>query len=66
MQMEITPVVLKTGQILENDEEPDKFKPEKISKLRTVFKDNGTITAANSSKMNDGACAIILMSLDKM
>ncbi len=31
-------------------------------KLRTVFSKNGTITAGNASKINDGGCAFVLMS----
>lgn len=44
------------------DEEPLKFKPEKIPLLRPAFSKTGTITAANASKINDGAASIILMS----
>jgi len=36
---------------------------EKLAKLRPVFKDGGTVTAGNSSPLNDGACAMLLMSL---
>ncbi|KAJ1674682.1 Acetyl-CoA acetyltransferase A, mitochondrial [Spiromyces aspiralis] len=38
---------------------------EKIPKLRAVFEANGTITAGNSSKINDGASALTLISLDR-
>lgn len=38
---------------------------DKIPKLRPCFKDNGTVTAANSSSISDGACAIVLMSASK-
>lgn len=38
--------------------------PEKLAKLRPIFKD-GTVTAGNASGRNDGACAVILMSSDK-
>ncbi len=44
------------------DEEPTRFKPEKIAKLRPAFKKGGTITAANASKLNDGAAALVLAS----
>jgi acetyl-CoA C-acetyltransferase len=44
------------------DEEPLKFKPEKIPVLKPVFAKNGTVTAANASKLNDGACGMIIMS----
>ena len=43
------------------DEEPDKVIFEKIPKLKPVFKKEGTITAANASKINDGAAALLLM-----
>ena len=49
-------------------EEDEEFKNEKIDKipnLRSVFKKEGTITAANASTINDGASALILMSADK-
>jgi acetyl-CoA acetyltransferase family protein len=39
---------------------------EKLARLRTVFKQNGTVTAGNSSGMNDGACVVLLMSGRKM
>ncbi|MCK3658690.1 acetyl-CoA acetyltransferase [Pasteurellaceae bacterium Pebbles2] len=38
---------------------------EKLAKLKTVFKENGTVTAANSSGINDGAAAVVMMSMDK-
>lgn len=40
------------------DEEPFKFRPEKIPTLRPAFSKTGTITAANASKINDGAAAL--------
>lgn len=43
------------------DEECLKFYPEKFASLKPAFAKNGTITAANASKINDGACALILM-----
>lgn len=42
------------------DEEPGRAKPEKMARLRPAFKTGGTITAANASKLNDGAAALIL------
>ncbi len=42
------------------DEEPGRGKPEKIARLKPVFKTGGTITAANASKLNDGAAALVL------
>lgn len=38
---------------------------EKLGKLRAVFREGGTVTAGNSSGINDGACALVLMSADK-
>lgn len=38
---------------------------EKLSKLRAVFRDGGTVTAGNASGLNDGACALVLMSAEK-
>ena len=50
---------------INEDEEYKKIKIDKVSKLRPVFKKEGTITAANASTLNDGASAVILMSLEK-
>jgi len=38
---------------------------EKLGKLRPAFREGGTVTAGNSSGLNDGACALVLMSADK-
>ena len=51
--------------IIEDDEEPGRVKFEKISKIRPAFEKNGTITAANASKLNDGAAALLIMSEKK-
>ena len=51
--------------IISEDEEFKNVKLDKIKKLRTVFKKEGTITAGNASTLNDGAAAIILMSEEK-
>ena len=51
--------------VVDKDEEPFRVKFDKIGKLRTVFKKDGTITAANASTINDGAAACILMSAKK-
>lgn len=42
------------------DEEPLRFRPEKLSELRPAFDKNGTITAANASSINDGASVLLL------
>lgn len=47
---------------ISKDEECQKFLPDKFPGLKPAFAKNGTITAANSSKINDGACAFVLMS----
>lgn len=51
----------KKMELVSEDEEPKRYRPEKISQLKPAFDKDGTITAANASKINDGACAIILM-----
>jgi acetyl-CoA C-acetyltransferase len=61
---EITPVVLqgKSGaEEIARDEQPGKAKPEKIPTLKPAFKKDGTVTAANSSSISDGAAALVLM-----
>lgn len=51
--------------IVSEDEEIHSVKFDKILGLRTVFKKDGTVTAANASTLNDGAAALILMSKKK-
>lgn len=46
------------------DEEPTRFRRDKIPQLGPVFAKDGTVTAANASKLNDGACTLLLMSED--
>lgn len=58
---EIAKVQTSLGLISE-DEEPKKFNKKKIFKLKPVFEKDGTITGANASKINDGACTFLLMS----
>jgi acetyl-CoA C-acetyltransferase len=61
---EITPVTVKgrAGDIVISiDEGPGKIKLDKITSLRAAFKKDGTITAASSSSINDGAAALVLM-----
>jgi acetyl-CoA C-acetyltransferase len=45
-----------------DDDEPKRYAPDKMPRLRTVFKKDGTITAANASKIDDGAAALVLAS----
>ncbi|MCL4141630.1 UNVERIFIED_CONTAM: hypothetical protein GTU68_032920 [Idotea baltica] len=47
---------------VEVDEEPGRLNASKVSSLRAVFKENGTITAANASPLNDGAAALLIAS----
>jgi acetyl-CoA C-acetyltransferase len=61
---EIVPVVVKTriGElVVDKDEGPQKARPEKIPSLKSAFKKGGTVTAAASSSINDGAAALVLM-----
>jgi len=48
--------------IVSEDEEPKRFMPEKMPNLKPAFRKDGTITAANASKINDGAAAVVLAS----
>ena len=50
---------------ISHDEEPGKVKFDKIPNLRSVFKKEGTITAANASTLNDGASVLLVMSESK-
>jgi acetyl-CoA C-acetyltransferase len=45
------------------DEQPPKARPDKIPTLKPAFRKDGTVTAANSSSISDGAAALVLMSL---
>ena len=61
---EITPVLVegKTGtQAMEIDEQPLKARLDKIASLKPAFRKDGTVTAANSSSISDGAAALVLM-----
>ncbi len=51
--------------VVAEDEEPGKANFEKMKTLRPAFEKNGTITAANASKINDGASAVLMMSSEK-
>ena len=62
---EITAVTVKSRRgetVISEDQEPPSCNLEKIPKLRAAFKKDGTVTAASSSKISDGAAATILMS----
>lgn len=65
---EITPVTVKSRRgdtVISEDQEPPACKLEKIPTLRAAFRKDGTITAASSSKISDGAAATVLMSAQK-
>jgi acetyl-CoA C-acetyltransferase len=61
---ELTPLAVKAGKdqkFIENDEQPFKANLEKIPTLKPAFRKDGTVTAANSSSISDGAAALVLM-----
>ncbi len=65
---EIVPVTIQTrkGEVtVDKDEEPGKVNFEKMPKLRPAFEKDGTVTAANASKINDGASAVVVMAAEK-
>ncbi len=64
---EIAEVVVKTrkGEVTTDaDEQPKSARPEKIPTLKPAFREGGTVTAANSSSISDGAAALVLASED--
>lgn len=61
---ETTPLAIKAGKdqkFIETDEQPFKANLEKIPALKPAFRKDGTVTAANSSSISDGAAALVLM-----
>jgi len=61
---ETTPIAIKAGKdekFIETDEQPFKANLEKIPSLRPAFRKDGTVTAANSSSISDGAAALVMM-----
>jgi acetyl-CoA C-acetyltransferase len=61
---EMTPVTVKTRKgetLVDRDEQPFAAQPDKIPSLRPAFAKDGTVTAANSSSISDGAAAVIMM-----
>ena len=61
---EIAPVTVsgrKGDVVIDKDEQPAKASPEKIPQLKPAFRKDGTVTAANSSSISDGAAALVLM-----
>lgn len=69
---ELVPVTIKTRKgdiVVSKDEEVDNKRISdlaSVQKVRSVFKKDGTITAVNASKINDGAAAVVLMSKEKV
>ena len=64
---EITPVTVKTRKgevVVDKDEEPGKIDASKIPDLRPAFGKEGVLTAASSSKISDGAAALVVMSAE--
>lgn len=61
---EIVPLTVTVGKeqvLISNDEQPPKAKLDKVASLKPAFRDGGTVTAANSSSISDGAAALVLM-----
>src|SRR5690242_5055058 len=61
---ELTPLAIKMGKeekFVEQDEQPFKANLEKIPSLKPAFRKDGTVTAANSSSISDGAAALVMM-----
>jgi acetyl-CoA C-acetyltransferase len=61
---ELTPMAIKVGKeekFVETDEQPFKANIEKIPSLKAAFRKDGTVTAANSSSISDGAAALVMM-----
>lgn len=69
LKEQIVPIELKDRKgnvtVVDEDEEPKKLNIEKGLKLKPAFEKNGTITAFNASKINDGAGAVVLASKSK-
>jgi len=67
---EVTPVTIKgkrgkPDKVITEDEEYTKFNEAKFPALRAVFKKDGTVTAGNASTLNDGACALVMMTAER-
>jgi len=65
---EITPVTVKSRRgetVISEDQDPPSCRVDKIPALRAAFKKDGTVTAATSSKISDGAAATVLMTAQK-
>ena len=65
---EISAITISTRKgdvVVDTDEGPGSARPDKIPSLRPAFKKDGTVTAANSSSISDGAAALLVMSESK-
>jgi acetyl-CoA C-acetyltransferase len=65
---EIVPVTVKTRKgetVVDTDEQPRTANLDKIPNLKPAFREGGTVTAANSSSISDGAAALVLMRLSE-
>ncbi|GAB1071834.1 MAG: acetyl-CoA C-acyltransferase [Shewanella algae] len=65
---EIVPVTVSSRRgdtLIDTDEQPGNARPDKIPALRPAFAKDGTITAANSSSISDGAASLMLMSREQ-
>lgn len=63
LKREIAPVTIKgkrEARVVDQDEQPGKARPEKIPALKPAFRPDGSVTAANSSSISDGAAALVL------
>lgn len=61
---EILPLTVREGRktrVFDTDEHPRDTSPEKLAALRPAFREGGTVTAGNSSGINDGAAAVVMM-----
>jgi len=62
---EIAPVTISSRKgdvVIDTDEQPANARPEKIPQLKPAFRKDGTVTAANSSSISDGAAALVITS----
>lgn len=65
---ELAPVTISTRKgdvVVAEDEEYKKLDPSKVGAVKPAFQKDGTVTAVNASKINDGAAALVLMSKEK-
>jgi acetyl-CoA C-acetyltransferase len=65
---EVTPVTVKSRRsetVVATDEQPGNARLDKIPTLRPAFREGGTVTAANSSSISDGAAALIMMRMSE-